>query len=135
MWNKLNTVISYLFIHFTLLYNAEKEYFPRVCYLGVILDHILNWTSHCRVLRGKALRTLTAMKTILRSSLSIKAKLLLYKAFTYAASAWAFIPKTKMSAGLHLIRGYFWYTHIKKMHLNLQIPRLKKFGFEIKCVC
>ena len=51
----------------------------RVCYLGVILDHRLNWSKHCKALRGKAMRSLTIMKPVLRSSLSLKAKLNLIK--------------------------------------------------------
>ena len=53
---------------------------------------------------------------------------------TYAAPAWAFIPKTKMERlqivqkrALRLIEGYSWYTRIEKMHLDLEIPRLKTY--------
>ena len=79
------------------LQNAEVAYGPRIRYLGVVLDHRMNWTPHCEVFRGKALRTLTAMKPLLRSSLSIKSKLLLYNSYirpvmTYHAPAWVFIP-------------------------------------------
>jgi len=121
------------------LQNADIEYVPRIRYLGVVLDHKLNWTSHCEVLRGKALRTLTAMKPVMRTSLSIKTKLLLYKSYirpvmTYAAPAWAFIPKTKMerlqivqNRALRLIGGYSRYTRINKMHFDLEIPRLKTY--------
>ena len=61
----------------------------------------MNWTPHYEILRGKALRTLTVVRPLVRSSLSIKEKLLLYKTYirsvmTYAAPVWAFIPKTKM---------------------------------------
>ena len=61
--------------------NAEIEYIPRIRYLGIVLDHRLNWTPHCEVLWGTALRILTAMQPLLRSSLSINSKLLLYKAY------------------------------------------------------
>ena len=53
---------------------------------------------------------------------------------TYVAPAWAFIPKTKMerlqivqNRVLRLIGGYFCYTRIEKMHLDLEIPRLKSY--------
>ena len=77
------------------------------------------------------------MKPILRSSLSIKAKLLLYKSYiwpvmTYAATVWAFIPKTMMerlqgvqNMTLRLIGGYFRHMPIEKLHLDLEIPRLR----------
>ena len=63
------------------LHNMEIEYVPRVRYLGIILNHKLNWYQHCEALRGKALSSLTAMKPLLRSSLSLKAKLLLFKSY------------------------------------------------------
>ena len=34
------------------------EYVPRYRYLGVFLDHKLNWRQHCEALRGKILRLL-----------------------------------------------------------------------------
>ena len=115
------------------LQNAIIEYVPRIRYLGVVLDHKLNWTSHCEVLRGKALRTLTAMNPVMRSSLSTRSKLLLYKSYirpvmTYGAPAWAFIPKTKMerlqivqNRALRLIGVYSRHTRTEKMHLDLEI--------------
>ena len=112
---------------------------PRIRYLGVVLDHKLNWTSHCEVLRDKALRTLTAMNPVMRSSLSMRSKLLLYKSYirpvmTYAAPAWASIPKTKLerlqivqNRALRLIGVYSRHTRTEKMHLDLEIPRLKPY--------
>ena len=35
------------------LHCDEIEYFPRCPYLGVILDHTMNWKPHVDVLRGK----------------------------------------------------------------------------------
>ena len=53
---------------------------------------------------------------------------------TYAAPAWAFIPKTStqrlqvvQNRALRLIGGYDWYTRINKMHSDLEIPKLKSF--------
>ena len=116
---------------------------------GVILDHRITWKKHCEAFRGKALRSLTAIKPLLRSPLSLKAKLLLlYKTYirpvmTYASPAWAFIPKASMqrlqvvqNMALRLIGGYDWYARINKMHSDLEIPKLKKtFGFEIVWLC
>ena len=45
--------------------NATINYVPEVRYVGVILDHRLNWTNHCRVYMGKALRPLKTMKLAL----------------------------------------------------------------------
>ena len=51
---------------------------------------------------------------------------------THAAPAWAFIPKTKMerlqivhNRALRHIGGYSRYTSTEKIHLDLEIPRLK----------
>ena len=60
------------------LQNVEIEYVPRLRYLGVILDHKLNWTEHYETLKDKALWTFTAMKQLLMSSLSLKIKLFLF---------------------------------------------------------
>ena len=64
-------------------------------------DHKLNWTKHNEALRGKALRSLAAMKPLLRSSLSFKEKLLLFKYYIRslmidATPVWAFISKSKL---------------------------------------
>ena len=78
----------------------------------------MNWKSHVEVLRGKAHGSLTALSPLLRSSLSSRAKLLIYKTYirptmTYAAPAWGFIPKSCMrrlqavqNRALRLIVGY-----------------------------
>ena len=42
--------------------NAKIDYFTRLRNLGAIMDHRLNWKKHCEVLKGKALRSLTAVK-------------------------------------------------------------------------
>ena len=70
-------------------------------YLGVILDHRLNWKTQCKALRSKALKFLTASSPLLRSFLASKATLLVYKSYvrpvmTYVAPAWAFAPKILM---------------------------------------
>ena len=38
------------------LHHDIIDHVPRYRYLGVILDHRLNWKQHCEALRGKALR-------------------------------------------------------------------------------
>ena len=82
-----------------------------------------------RSIESKALRTLASMKPLLRSPLSLNAKLLLYKTYivpmkTYASPAWAFITKSSMQHLKVVIGGYDWYKRIDKMHLDLEIPKL-----------
>ena len=103
------------------------------------MNHRLRWKKHYKVLRGKALRSLTALKPLLCSPLSLKAKFLLYETYiwpmmTYTSPAWAVIPKSSMhclqvvqNRELRLIGRYHWYTWIDKMHSDLKIPKLKSF--------
>ena len=51
------------------------DYIARVCYLGAIFDRRLNGIKLYEALRHKALKSLAPMKPLLRSSLSLKAKL------------------------------------------------------------
>ena len=95
--------------------------------------------KYCKILRSKALRSLAAMTPLLRSPLSLKVKLLLYKTYirpvmTYTSPVCAFISKSSLQClqvvqnrALRLIGGYDWYTRINKMHSDLEIPKLKSF--------
>jgi hypothetical protein len=86
---------------------------------------------------------LTAIKSLQRSPLFLKAKLNLYKTYiwpmmTFVCPAWAFISKSNIpclqvvqNRALRLIGGYDWYTQIDKMHSDTEIPKLKSF---IKCL-
>jgi hypothetical protein len=121
------------------LHEEDIEYVPSCPYLGVILDRRMNWKPHVEVPRGKAHGSLTALSQLLRSSLSSRDKLLLYKTpirptMTYAALAWAFTTNRSMlrlqavqNRALRLIGGYDRYTRNDVMHSDLEIVKLKSF--------
>ena len=90
------------------------------------------------------------LKPLLRSSLSVKSKLELYKTYnrpviTYAAPAWGFISKNNMSRlqvvqkrVLRLIGGYDWNTRTEQLYSDYEIPMMKtyqSFGIENTCFC
>ena len=100
---------------------------------------IVSTRDNTDLLRGKALRSLTAIKPLLRSPLFLKAKLTLYKSYirpvmNYDFPSWAFISKSNMqrlqvvqNRGHRLVGGYDWYTQIDKMPSVTEIPKLKNF--------
>ena len=112
-------------------------------YLEAIFNYKLNWTMHCEALRCKVPRSLTAIKALLRSFLSIKIKLLQLKYYmrlveTYAAPGSTLISKSKMeylqaveNMVLRLITCYFWYTRIEQTYLYSEISRLMAY---LKCL-
>ena len=99
----------------------------------------MDWKPRVEVLRDKAHGSLTALLPLLRSSLSSRSKLLIYKTYirpmmTYAAPAWAFISKSNMkriqavqNRALRLIGRYDWYTRADKLHSDLEIIKIKSF--------
>ena len=62
------------------LYGQETGYSERVVYLGVTLHHRLNRRSQYDKVRARALSSLSERTRLLRSSLPVSAKLLVYKA-------------------------------------------------------
>ena len=95
------------------------NYLPRFPFLGVILDHRMNWKPHVKVLMGKTHGSLTVFSPLLRSSLLTRAKLLIYKTYirptmTYYAPAWVFISKT-------------WYTWANEKLSDLAVIKLESF--------
>ena len=110
------------------LHGDQIEYVPRYFYLGIILNHRMNWKPHVEVLTGRAHRPITALSPLLRSSLFSRAKCLTYKTYirpmvTYTASDWKFITISNMQSlqvvqnrALKLIGGYDRHTRIGKIH-------------------
>ena len=114
------------------LQNATIYYVPNFRYLGIILDQRLRWRKKCEVLRGKTLRSLAAIKPLLRSTLSLKAKLNIYKTYirsvmTYATPAWVSSPKQTSAVCKLSGIGYNGYTRVKQMHLDIKIQDFKNY--------
>ena len=105
----------------------------------VTLDRKLNWKTHSDLMRPKAFSALSRSFSLLKSTLLLRSKLLIYKSYirpqmTYATPAWAFISKTKMNSlqvvqnrALRIIGGYDWYTGTKQIHSDNEISMLKAY--------
>ena len=74
------------------------DYVQKDRFLEVHLLCRLNWPKYSEAMRGKALKFLGKLIPLLKLSLPVSSKLLVYKAYllplmTYASPAWAFITK------------------------------------------
>jgi len=120
------------------LNNADIDYVESHRYLGVDLQRRLNWTTHCTRIRGKAKGALRSLGPLIRSRLPLSTKLLLFKTYirpvmTYAAPAWAFIPKSSkkylqavQNKFLRIIGGYDYDTSTEQMCSDNDITTLDR---------
>lgn len=112
---------------------------PNVKYLGMHLDSKLNWVKHittkCKQLKIKKAQMYWLMGR--KSKLSIKNKILLYKAllkpiWTYGIQLWGTASATNIkkiqtfqSATLRCIMNAPWYVNNHSIHRDLQIEMVK----------
>ena len=108
-------------------------------YLGVTLHHRVNLKSHCDKVRARTLASLREFVPLLRSTLPLKTKLLLYKSYirpqiTYAAEARAFISESNLrrlqaiqNKAIRLIDDYDWDTTDLQIHEDNNIPTLQTY--------
>jgi len=121
------------------LYGQGTGFTKRAVYLGVTLHHRLNWKSHCDTVRARALSSLRELTPLLRSSLPVRTKLLLYQAYIrpqiiYAAEAWAFISKSNLTRlqaiqnrAIRLIGDYDWDYTNAQIHEDNNMPTLHTY--------
>ena len=118
------------------MYDQDITHNKRGVYLGVQLDYRLNWKPNCDQIRAKALAALRQITPLLRSSLPIRTKILLYEAYvrsctTQAAPAWAFISNINrlqvvQKHALRLIVDYDRDTRIIQLHSDNDMPTLRQ---------
>ena len=106
------------------LHGEIIEYVPRCPYLGVILDRGMNW----KVLRDKSHESLTALSPLLRSSLSSRAQLIIYKTYIrpFLKSRMRLL-QTVQKMALRLIGGYDRFKRIEEIYSGLEIIKLESF--------
>ena len=121
------------------MYNQENTHNKRDVNLGVQLEYRLNWKPHCYQVRAKALVALRQINSLLRSSLPIRIKVLVYEAYvrsrmTYAASALAFISNANLNRlqvvqnhVLRLIGDYDKVIRILQLHSDNDMPTLRQY--------
>lgn len=117
--------------------NQKKQ----VKYLGVILDQNLTFTEHVKNIAIKANKILNMLFPVYnrKSKLNYKNKLIIFKSIirptlTYACPAWNITSKSNLNTlqvvhnkCLRIVGQYPKYTHITKMHNDINIEKIEKF--------
>lgn len=106
----------------------------KVKYLGVVLDHKLNFGEHIKYLNHKAIGNLITLYPIFKNKfLNVHSKLILYKslvrsAFSYACPVWSMTCQTNLNKlqttqnkFLRIIGNFRKFTPISEMHESLNV--------------
>ena len=91
---------------------------------GMMLHHRLNCKSHCDEVRAKAFTALRELTPLLRSSLPIKTKILVYSAYIRPILAYAEVVQNK---ALRMIGDYDYDTRVMQLHQDNDISTLKNY--------
>lgn len=112
-----------------------------VKYLGLIMDHKLNWNEHVSYLRLKGMKAFNALSTILnrKSNLSSQTKLLLYTSLirpclTYGCPVWSNTSKSNhlklqvlQNRALKIAFNTPFKTNLTKLQDKIKLPSLLNF--------
>lgn len=110
-------------------------------YLGVMLDHKLSFTHHIEYAISNAKKSIGSLHplTCRRSKLSIRNKLLIYKAIirpimTYSSPAWSHAPRSHINK-LQIVQNKFlrtafaapWFVRNVQLHREANIKPIREF--------
>ncbi|GBO38935.1 RNA-directed DNA polymerase from mobile element jockey [Araneus ventricosus] len=124
-----------------ILFNKKNDDWPKVKYLGVVLDKQLNFRAHTSLIKEKYNKVFRAQYSLIcrNSSLNLNNKVLNYLAYlrpilTYASPNWACTARSNLRSiqvlenkTLRMIANARWYHRNIDIRNALNVPSLQQF--------